>query len=146
MIYALLALALVGTAAQAAAGTAVITLSKRVGPPSTSTSVSGVGFGANETVTIKFDSTTVGSATTDGGGSFPATAIIVPRSARPGSHQVCTRGETSGLTAVAPFRVQTDWRLSRFSPNGDGVNPYENVIGATNVSGLTQLWDAPTGD
>src|SRR5713226_8595650 len=48
-----------------ATGTAAITLSPTFGPPTTPVTVSGTGFGANESITITFEATQVATATTD---------------------------------------------------------------------------------
>src|SRR5947208_15947239 len=64
-----------------------ITLNPDHGPPTTRTVVTGTGFGATEQVLITFDAKQVGTATTDGAGSF-STAIRAPRSAKPGDHTV----------------------------------------------------------
>src|SRR5437773_1117431 len=50
------------------------------------------------------------------------------------------RGETSGATAHASFTVRTDWPEFHFDPANTGLNPYENVLDPSNVSGLTPLW------
>ena len=48
-----------------ASGTAAITLSPTFGPPNTPVTVNGTGFGASESITIKFQATQVATATTD---------------------------------------------------------------------------------
>jgi eukaryotic-like serine/threonine-protein kinase len=55
-------------------------------------------------------------------------------------------GHTTGAPAPIPARattpapIQTDWAELHFSAAGTSYNPYENVIGPGNVSGLTQAW------
>jgi subtilisin family serine protease len=87
-----------------AGATPCIKLSPAFGPGGTTTTVSGTGFGANETVTLTFDRTTVGSASTDSNGSF-STAITVPLTATRGFHPVKATGQTSGSVGQAGFKV-----------------------------------------
>jgi outer membrane protein assembly factor BamB len=140
---ALLVLAL-GTPAIAAGG-AQIRLSVRVGPPTTALTVGGRGFGASETVDLDFDHHPVGSTTTDPSGGFSA-PLRTPGRALPGPHTVGATGETSGLTASAPFLVRTDWPMARFDPQHTGANPYENVLSPQNVSGLQVGWSFSAPD
>ena len=130
-------------AAPAAAVTASITLKPGVGPPTTKVSVTGSGFGASETVAVDFSAIQVATATTSPTGAFSAT-FTVPKSALPGNHPVTATGDTSGLSATRNFLVRTDWAKSRFDLANSGYNPYENVIGPSNVSGLKKAWTAAT--
>src|SRR5438105_3602919 len=127
--------------APAAAGTASasIALSPPSGPPGSSTTVSGQGFGPSEQVRISFDPILVAQAMTDPSGSFTK-AIQVPSGARPGQHIVFARGQSSGLAASATFTVRVDWPTFRFDPVHTGVNPYENILNVRNVSGLSINW------
>src|SRR5437763_14329462 len=63
-----------------ASGTAAITLSPTFGPPTTSVTVNGTGFGATEGITITFEANQVATATTDATGAFTAT-FTVPKTA-----------------------------------------------------------------
>jgi outer membrane protein assembly factor BamB len=127
-----------------ASGTS-IALRPKVGPPTTTAKVTGKGFGASETIGITFDQTTVASGASSPSGGFTA-RFKVPKSATPGEHTVTATGESSGLMAQATFAVRTDWTRFRFDPSNSGDNPYENVLGASNVSTLTQRWSTWTGD
>ena len=121
-----------------------IWLSNKVAPPTASVLLNGGGFGLNETVTIDFDTTQIGTAITDATGKF-ALRITVPKTALPGTHIVQATGQTSGLTAQTPFLVQTNWAQYRFGPYDTGNNPYENVLTSSNVSTLTLDWSYTTG-
>lgn len=125
--------------AQAQAASATITLSVSSGPPTTSVTVHGTGFASSEAINIDFDSAPVGMATSDGTGAFDS-AISVPASALPGSHTVLATGQSSGLSATAPFLVRTDWSQYGFDQAHTHLNPYENVLNSSNVSGLVQKW------
>ncbi len=133
----LLVLAL-GVPAQAAPG-ARIRVSPQVGPPTTRITVKGQGFGPTEVVDLSFDSSPEGTATTDPAGAF-SSSLRVPASALPGGHTVTATGETSGLSAQAPFAVRTDWPMFKFGPDHAGLNPYENVLSQSSVSGLQIKW------
>jgi len=124
--------------------TASITLKPKVGPPTTRTKVVGAGFGASEQVVIDFDSSQVGTATTDPTGSFK-TKITVPASARPGDHQVTATGQTSGLSASKTFLVRTDWNKFHFDRRNSGYNRFENVLGPSNVANLGVTWSRKVG-
>jgi len=121
------------------AATAQIRLSPRVGPPTTVLTVSGRGFGPSEVVDLAFDSKPRGTVTTDPSGVF-SSPLRVPGQALPGAHTITTTGESSGLTAQAPFLVRTDWPMFHYSPEHTGLNPYENVLSPANVSGLEVGW------
>lgn len=115
-----------------------------IGPPTSKPRVTGTGFGALEVVDLTFDAGSVGSAHTNATGTFK-THVIVPQTATPGSHSVKATGEQSGLTATANFLVRTDWPQYHFDAAHQGSNPYENVLNASNVSGLTQKWVTSIG-
>lgn len=119
-----------------------IWLSQKVGPPTASIQVHGYGFGHSETVLVDFDTTPVGTATTDATGKF-VLRITVPRAALPGTHTVQATGQSSGLTISASFLVRTDWSQLGFGPRHAGYNPYENVLSSSNVSALTLDWSYP---
>ncbi len=132
------ALAVPGNAG-AAPATASITLDPTYGPPTTKVKVEGTGFGASETVVIRFDATRVGVTTTDGSGGF-SKSVRVPAPAVPGDHAVKAAGRISGLKATATFLVRTDWTKFHFDQDNSGLNPYENVLNPSNVSGLRKAW------
>ncbi|HEX9312251.1 MAG TPA: PQQ-binding-like beta-propeller repeat protein [Actinomycetota bacterium] len=101
--------------------------------------VHGRGFRPTEIVDLTFDADALGSATTDPSGAFQ-TRIQIPASALPGLHEVQATGESSRLTAQAPFIVNTDWAMFHFGPARTGFNPVENVLDPSNVSGLHKAW------
>jgi outer membrane protein assembly factor BamB len=139
----LLASTLMAAPAPAAPVAAGIKLSPEVGPPTLPFGVQGRGFGANELVDITFDLTAIGSATTNGAGSF-SKKVSVPTAALPGAHTVTATGETSHLTASSRFTVRTNWSKFHFDAANTGFNPFENVLSASNVSGLVEKWSTPT--
>src|SRR5262249_10785475 len=114
-------------------------LTPNFGPPTSSVTIKGSGFGAFETVDLEFDAEAVGMAATNGRGSF-SQPIAVPGTALPGAHSVTATGEISGLVATAPFTWRTDWPKFHFDLANSGVNPYENILGPSNVSDLLLNW------
>lgn len=123
-----------------------IALSPTAGPPTSSLTVSGTGFGSGEAVDIYFDTTDEALASANGQGAFGGISIQVPASAVPGTHWVTAIGRHSGLSAQAPFLVQTDWAEFRDVATHTGVNRYENVLSSANVANLDSAWSAVTGE
>lgn len=105
-----------------------ISLSATAGPPTSAVIVSGTNFRHSEDATIYFDSEIRGGADVDGSGAFTKT-IRVPRSAPSGSHRITVMGETSNLSASAPFTVVLP-SLS-LSPN---VGPPTIAVAVTGVN------------
>ncbi len=118
---------------------AAIVLDPRAGPPTTWLIVTGNGFGPNEAVKVFFGKKARATSQTESDGSFSA-YFDVPRNASPGKHTVKAKGESSGLTAKATFRVRTDWAQFRYEPSHSGTNPYENVLSPKNVGQLKVKW------
>src|SRR6266516_1612220 len=124
-----------------AAGTS-IALYHNFGRPFSSFMVSGNGYGQNESVTITFDSTVIGTGTAVQ--TKFSQKVNVPGSATPGNHTVTATGQTTGSTASAIFLVQTWWVMFGFDAQNTHFNPDENVVNSTNVSQLTGKWTYPT--
>jgi len=127
-----------------ALGVAELSLSPGVGPPTTATTVRGKGFSAGETVDLRFDGTPLRKTHAGGAGRF-ASRVVVPGSALPGDHTIQATGESGGEVAEATFTVRTDWPQFHFDNASTGYNPYENVLGPANVSGLQLSWTLDTG-
>ena len=121
------------------AANATITLSVNSGPPTTVVAINGSGFGSSETVTIVFDTTSVGTKMTDSTGAF-FKQITVPSLALPGNHTMLVTGRTSGVSAQAVFQVSTTWGMYGFNSQHTFFNPYENVLNSSNVSALVLAW------
>ena len=122
-----------------------IWLSQKVGPPTASVQLNGGGFSQSETVNVNFDATQIAMATTDITGKF-VVRITVPKTELPGTYTVQATGQSSGLTALASFLVQSDWAQFHFGLHHTGYNPYENVLSSSNVSALTLDWSYATGN
>ena len=142
LVYVFLSPFTVHTRVLASTG-ASLTLSVRVGPPTSKIKLTGSGFGASETVILTFDTTPLGSTTANASGTFSATESI-PQTALPGTHQVQAGGVTSHLLAQASFLVQTNWSTDGYNAQHTHTNPYENVLNTSNVSKLVLGWSYKT--
>src|SRR6266571_6205150 len=120
-----------------AAGTS-IALYHNFGRPFSSFTVSGNGYGQNESVTFTFDSTVIGTGTAVQ--TKFSQKVNVPGSATPGNHTVAAKGQSTGSTASAQFLVQTWWVMFGFDAQNTHFNPDENVINTTNASQLVTNW------
>ena len=140
-----IAILLVGSlVGRAAAAAPSVSLFPSVGPPTSSVTVIGAGFGAGEAVVVTFDSQQVGTGQTNSSGAF-STKFTVPKAALPGAHTVRATGQTSQLSAQASFTVRTNWTQFRFDQNHTGVQPFENVLNTSNVPRLQLDWQAQLG-
>ncbi len=81
----------------------IITLSKTYGLPGVAITVSGSGYAASETVTIKLGTTTLGTATTSAG-AF-SKSVTIPSTQAPGTFAMSATGATSGIVASVNFKV-----------------------------------------
>ena len=76
------------------------------GPPGTTVTVSGTGFGSNEPVDIDFQAMEVGNATTSGEGAFSATITIPDMHMRNQQFVIHAVGKQSIRSDTAPFKVK----------------------------------------
>jgi len=123
-------------------GTAALTVSVSVGPPTTRTRVSGSGYAPSERVWVDFDGTKIGSVQTDISGAF-SRVFHIPALALPGMHVIHGTGSSGGEYAEAGFLVRTDWPQYHFDDAHTGLNTFENVLSPSNVSGLQVAWSFP---
>jgi outer membrane protein assembly factor BamB len=122
-----------------------IALSRSVGPPTTTVTVSGVSFRGLESIEIAFDGEPIAQATAGPAGAF-STPMRVPQRASSGPHEVTATGGTSGLIGQATFTVRIDkWPQYGFDAAHSGVNPKEDLLDLTSVSDLTTAWTVRTG-
>jgi outer membrane protein assembly factor BamB len=119
-----------------------ITLSKKVGPPTTEILVSGSGFAANVGVDIYFDTKDEALVVTNNEGEFHNAAAYAPRSAFPGEHWVTALERNNDKGDQEPFVVFTDWPQYHFDAARTGSNPYENVLNKHTVGGLQLRWES----
>jgi outer membrane protein assembly factor BamB len=123
-----------------ASATPSITLSKKTGPPTSRILVSGRGFESNVGVDIFFDTKDKALVVTDGKGEFDNARVFAPRSASPGKHWVTALERNNDKGAQRPFVVNTNWSGYNYSPDHDGLNPYENVLNPSNLGNLALRW------
>ena len=110
------------------------------GPPGSTVTVSGTGFGAYEAVDLYFDADGVTLASTSDSGAFSGIAVGVPASGLPRAHYITAAGRRSGLSAQDSFLVFTSWPQIGYSADHLGVNPYENVLSPATVPGMDVDW------
>ena len=128
---------LCATAAEAAPS---ITLSKRIGPPTTKILISGRGFQPNVGVDIYFDTKDEALVVTNNEGEFHKAVIHAPRSAHPGKHWVTALERNNDQGDQELFVVNTNWDQFHFDANGTRLNPYENVLNDKTVGNLNLKW------
>jgi len=121
-----------------------ITLTEKIGPPTSKILVSGSGFSANVCVDIYFDTKDEALVVTDGKGEFHDAKIYALKSAYPGKHWVSALERNDDKGDQEPFVVFTDWPQYHFDAARTGSNPYENVLNKDNVSGLRLRWASPS--
>src|SRR5437588_9591372 len=126
------------TQTRAHAANTTIALYHNFGRPYSSFTVSGNGFGQNESVTITFDATVIGTASAVQ--TKFSQNVNVPGSATPGNHTVTATGQSTGSMASAIFLVQTWWVMFGFDAQNTHFNSDENVVNSTNASQLTGRW------
>jgi outer membrane protein assembly factor BamB len=125
--------------AAVASATPSITLSKKIGPPTSRILVSGHGFRANAKIDLYFGTQDEAVVFADGSGAFLRAAIPAPASALPGAHWVSAVERDEHAGAQARFDVETGWRqfhrrdMARW-------NRYENVLNVHNVRNLQVKW------
>ena len=130
---------LILAASQMAEAAPAITVSPASGPPTTTITADGSGFGAYEAMDVYFDTSHLVLTVTSETGTFSCT-LTAPRSAIPGVHWVTAVGRKSKLAAQKPFTVRTNWSQFHYGPQHRGYNPYENVLSPSTVAGLNEAW------
>jgi hypothetical protein len=97
-----------GGGTQNPSGETSIFLSRLSGPAGTVVNVSGVGFQAGETITIRFHTEQVAETTADAGGKFTNVPIQIPDTFSqfaPQQFDVIANGKSSIRSARAAFRI-----------------------------------------
>jgi outer membrane protein assembly factor BamB len=131
-------------AAMAAHAASVVKVTPASGHPTAAISVSGTGFADAEAIDVYVDTTDTLLLVSSATGAFSG-SVTIPATASPGAHYVTAIGRRSGDAAQKAFTVSTNWSEFHFGNGRKGLNPYENVIDATNVSDLDIAWYAATG-
>lgn len=117
-----------------------LSLTTRVGPPTTAVQVTGTGFKARERLTVLVGTTYRAVVRTGNSGAFGPVAVTIPAAARPGLGTVSATAKAAGQSASAWFTVQTDWAQAGFGPALSGYNNLEDVLAPANVSKLGKSW------
>jgi uncharacterized protein YjbI with pentapeptide repeats/outer membrane protein assembly factor BamB len=119
-----------------------LSLSQRVGVPTSAVHVTGTGFKARERIAIHFGSALLTVGRTSATGVLGPVTVVVPQSAQAGLREITASGTVSGQSASAWFTVETDWAQGQFGPNLDGDNSYENELSPANVKSLHVTWSS----
>lgn len=121
-----------------------VALSAATGEPRSVLQISGAGFRPGTAVDIYFDTIDEALAITTSKGLI-AMQLQVPASAQPGTHWVSLVARGSFVAAQTAFVVDTNWLMMGFSLPGRSYNVFENTVGISNVSSLTDAWSKPSG-
>ena len=127
---------------EASAAGALVKVQPVMQHPRGSIIVSGSGYVARAVVTVRLDGQKLGSAHASSSGAFRLTATV-PATSRPGEHTV--KALAAGTTAQTGLLVRTNWPMGGFGPAQHSANPYENVLSASTVGGLTVAWQQTFG-
>jgi hypothetical protein len=113
-----------------------ITINPISGAVDDTVTVSGTGFDGSSDIDLYFDSTVVGSTTTNSYGTFSATTFTVPETSR-GSHTVKARDEGANY-ATTTFSVAQNITLNPTTgPSGTTVTVTGNGFGASKAITIT---------
>ena len=124
-----------------------VSLSALSGPPTSTVTVSGAGFGAYEAVDVSFDTTGVALGSTSDSGAFSGITVGVPASVAPGTtHYITGVGRRSGLSAQTSLLVFAGWPQAGDLADNTGVNPYEDVLSPDTVPSMGEDWAFSLGD
>jgi outer membrane protein assembly factor BamB len=138
MLMVVLMLTVIPRVGASSAAAVSVAVHPQSGPPGRIVHVTGWGFGANETVQLRFGHDSFGTTTTDSMGAFRRSVHIL-WTALPGEHLITAEGDTSGLTATTSFLVNTNWPQFREGLLHRGQNRYENVLSPSTTS-IGKAW------
>jgi outer membrane protein assembly factor BamB len=140
-----LAFAALSLVLQSAFAAPAVTLAPGVGPPTTSVTVNGTGFGAGALVDVYFDTTHLCLTFATPAGAANCT-IRVPKDAQPQVHWISAVQRSTLTGAQKPFTVRTDWpQFHGRNATHNGRNLLENTIDGANAGDLDTLWIADIG-
>lgn len=122
---------------------ATLNASSHLGPPTSTTFLSGSGYAAGEVAKIYFDRSLVKSIKVQPDGSFTGVELQIPGTAVPELHLIKTLGKTSKLTAQTQFWVHTDWPQAGATAGHTNANAYENLLNENTLLTADVLWRRP---
>jgi outer membrane protein assembly factor BamB len=126
-------------------GQPLLSVNPKVGPPTSNVSVSGSGFGANETIDLYFDTDGLAVAQANANGTFIGIPMTIPASAKPGAHWITGVGQQSRLRAQTRFVVRANWPQFSGDSQHHSYNPTENILSVSTVPNMVELWTVTTG-
>ena len=116
--------------------------------PGSMVTIAGSGFQPNETVTLSYAGTTLGSATATGTGDLPATSVLLPATDTFGPSTITATGGTSGWVGQARIDVSNSWLEAGYN-QGTDAEPNDNILLRLVAPGppafLSQAWSYPDG-
>ncbi len=116
-----------------------VTVSPASGAVGDTVTVNGTAFAASSSVTIYFDSTSVGTATTNANGSFPNTTLTIPSTSW-GSHTIKAQDASSNY-ATATFAVASKITITPAS-GAPGINVTVDGTGFGAIKVVTIKYNA----
>jgi hypothetical protein len=123
---------------------ASITLTPSSGTPGIQVMVNGGGFGGTEPVTIYYQNTSIGTATTDNTGAFSLT-FTVPTNSGLGYNYMLAQGNNTGIQASAYFYVTPNVTISPTTgPSGTAIT-VNGTYFTPNSYGWLYWYDPSTG-
>jgi outer membrane protein assembly factor BamB len=117
--------------------------------PGGSVSVSGSGFGANQSVALSLAGSTLTTVTTGSLGGFTSSAVPIPATAAFGSASLVATAQTSGKTANATIDISNEWPSAGYNSVNTAMEPNDIIlrdhVAPISVEYLTQAWSYPSG-
>jgi outer membrane protein assembly factor BamB len=131
--------------AGSALGAPAVTVTPAIVSPTQTITVGGSGFAAYAAVDVYLDSTDIALALADGSGNFSGITVPVPAAAVPGNHWLSIVDRHNGVGAQKLITVHTGWVEQGWNAPLRSLNPFENVLNPSNISGLEADWSATAG-
>jgi outer membrane protein assembly factor BamB len=124
-----------------ASGGPTLRVSPGFAAPGATVSVSGTGFGPNETVAVGLLGAVVGQAATGADGSLPATKVTLPPTAGFGLTALVATGATTGKAASGRIDISNNWPQLGGGPARIGFEANDPVTTDTVAPGQKILLD-----
>lgn len=110
--------------------------------PGANVVVTGMGYQANESVNIYWNTTSgslLATATADTNGNISQT-VAIPTNATIGNNTIVGVGQTSQLSFTASITASTDWGDFGVDYSNHRFNAFEQQVSAANVANLISRW------
>lgn len=120
--------------------TPTLSVSPSTSTPTWQARALGEGWIVGHTVQVYLQGVPACPGTVDVGGSFKCN-FYIPKTMKPGTYTVVAKD--GAVSKKAKILIRTDWKEFKFSSVQRGYNPYENILGTSNVSNLIQNCSFP---